>query len=197
MDVYGTFQALVLTLKQEHMAELVGVRRRDDSKTILYVKALKKWKKEMVKLISTIQNTGKYCSSTAGRVRSVFDNCGEADEIEGVIEDVNEVTIAVSLALFRGISSSFCMQKSTWKGGLRLPIKDKKKIEESSIEELEQVIGTESCLWGLSKKRDEEVKMVVKKMYEMENCLCGIECGADKLFRSLINSRVSMLNVLT
>lgn len=189
VDVYGIFQTLVLTLKQEHMAAQMAVRRKDDSKTALYVKALKKMSKEMVSLMSTLQTMGKSWDLEQKSL-SMFDN-GDA-EIEQIIMDVNEVTIMVSSALFGGISASFSMQKSTWKG-LRLPKKQVKMDE--NILELEQV-GAES-LWGLSKKGDENMKTLVKKMHEMEDCLCGIECGAEKLFRSLINSRVSMLNVLT
>lgn len=189
VDVYGIFQTLVLTLKQEHMAAQMAVRRRDDSKTALYVKALKKMSKEMISLMSTLQTMGKSWDLEQKSL-SMFDN-GDP-EIEQIIMDVNEVTIMVSSALFGGISASFPLQKSTWKG-LRLP---KKQIKmEENIQELEQV-GVES-LWGLSKKGDEKVQTLVKKMHEMEDCLCGIECGAEKLFRSLINSRVSMLNVLT
>ncbi|XP_017240553.2 uncharacterized protein LOC108213284 [Daucus carota subsp. sativus] len=189
VDVYGIFQALVLTLRQEHMAAQMAVRRRDDSKNALYVKALKKMSKEMCGLMSSLQTMGKSWNLEQ-RTLSMFDN-GDA-EIEQIIMDVNQVTIMVSAALFSGISASFSSQQTTWKG-LRLP-KKQVKMEEN-IQELEQV-GAESS-WALSKKGDDKVKTLVKKMHEMEDCLCGIECGAEKLFRSLINSRVSMLNVLT
>lgn len=183
VDVYGIFQTLVLALKQDHSAAQVAIRRRDDSNTALYLKALKKLARETGKLISTV---GKLS------IPSVSPSDADA-ELAGVISDVNEVTIMVSTALFRGISLSFGLRKLAWKG-----LKLSRKVsadEEEGIKEFKEV-GIEN----LKKKviTDEEVKkMVLKRMYEMEDCIVGIECGSERVFRSLINTRVSLLNLLT
>ncbi|KAK1388609.1 DUF241 domain-containing protein [Heracleum sosnowskyi] len=141
VDVYGIFQTLVLTLKHEHVAAQIAVRRRDDSKAALYIKSLKKMSKEMASLMSTLEDVGK--SWVSEPTFSLMFESGDA-EIEQIIKDVNEVTMMVSSALFGGISSSFLAKKTTWRG-LRLP-KKQVKMEES-IQELEQ-IGVES-LWCL------------------------------------------------
>ncbi|XP_059638205.1 uncharacterized protein LOC132280097 [Cornus florida] len=184
IDVYGMFQTLIMTLQQEQMAAQVATRRRDDSKIALYVKAMKKMAKEMSKLMSTVRSIGR-CP-----VPVPIDDT----ELGEVIRDVNEVTVLVSVTVFNGISSSFTSQKSSWMG-LKLAKRAKKVKVEEGIEEFQQV-GVDS-LWGLRKKGDEEVRMVLKKMHELEDCICGIESGSEKVFRSLINTRVSLLNVLT
>ena len=51
--------------------------------------------------------------------------------------------------------------------------------------------------WGLRKKADEEVRMVLKRMQDLERCIADVESGSEKAFRSLINTRVSLLNTLT
>ncbi|KAK7828088.1 hypothetical protein CFP56_030507 [Quercus suber] len=40
VDVYGIFQTLFLGLKDEHLAAQVALRKRDETKVVLYVKAL-------------------------------------------------------------------------------------------------------------------------------------------------------------
>lgn len=68
------------------------------------------------------------------------------------------------------------------------------KMDEA-IEEFEQ-LNMEN-LWGLKKKGDEEVKMVSKKLRQLEDCIVEIEGCGERTFRSLMNTRVSLLNVLT
>lgn len=61
---------------------------------------------------------------------------------------------------------------------------------------LNRLIGVKSLL-GLRKKGDEEVKMTLKKMRELEASIEGIETCTERVFRSLINARVALLNTLT
>ncbi|XP_050231657.1 uncharacterized protein LOC126680559 [Mercurialis annua] len=189
VDVYGTFQTSVLSLKEDQFAAQVAVRKRNDSKIALYVKSRKKMAKEMSKLANTIRDISP--SFVPG-----LDSLSVNDtELVGVIGDVIEVTLSVSAALFNGISTSFSSRKlSSWTG-LRLLIRAKKVKILEGIQEFEEV-GVEN-LWGLRKKGDEEVRMVLKRMGDLELCINGIESGGEKVFRSLINTKVALLNSLT
>ncbi|CBI18873.3 unnamed protein product, partial [Vitis vinifera] len=68
------------------------------------------------------------------------------------------------------------------------------KVEEC-IQEFQQV-GID-IFWGLKKKGNEEVRIDLKRMQALENCIRGIELCSERVFRSLINTRVSLLNILT
>ncbi|KAI8549036.1 hypothetical protein RHMOL_Rhmol07G0320200 [Rhododendron molle] len=184
VDVYGIFQTLVFTLKQEHSATQVAIRRKDESKIEMYAKAMRKMEKEMTNLVSTVP-------CTAGSSSNSFTGNVDAELVE-VILDVKEVTVLVSTALFSGVSLSFVSKKPSWIG-LRL---GRKGRVEKGIQEFKQV-GAECCLWGLRKKGDEELRRVLKRMNELEDCVVKIEIGSERVFRSLINTRVSLLNVLT
>ncbi|KAK3004417.1 hypothetical protein RJ639_020139 [Escallonia herrerae] len=186
VDVYGIFQSLVLTLRQDHLAAQVSVRRRDDSKAAAYAKALRKFAYEMDKLVSAL---GK-CSAPVG-----FEPACDGDaELAEITRDVNEVTAMVSATLLCGISSSFTLQKSSWMG---MRLSRKASLDhDKGVKEFQQV-GALGRFWELRKKGDEEVKMVLQRMAEMEGCIGEIECGSEKVFRSLMNTRVSLLNVLT
>ncbi|KAJ7005670.1 hypothetical protein D5086_004087 [Populus alba] len=188
VDVYGIFQTLVLAVKDDQVAAQVAIRKKDDSKIALYLKSRKKMAKEMAKLVSTVRCIARSPFPGLGSGPSVGD-----DELIRVIIDVIEVNVLVSFALFNGMSTlSFASRKSSWIRVLRLP--KKVKIDEG-IQEFQQ-IGVES-LWGLGKKEDEEVRMVLKRMQELEGCIGDVGTGGERVFRSLINTRVSLLNSLT
>ncbi|KAB1203578.1 hypothetical protein CJ030_MR8G015401 [Morella rubra] len=186
VDVYGIFQTSVLGLREVHSAAQVATRKRDESKVVTYVKARKQMAKEMGKLVSSIRCVGVPTISDAVAVDEI--------ELVGVIGDVIEATVLVSVALFNGISASFASRKSS-RMGLGLSKKAKKVKVEESILEFQQV-GLQS-LWGLRKKSDEEVKMALKKMQDFERCIGDIENGSGRVFRGLISARVSLLNALT
>ncbi|CAK9180352.1 unnamed protein product [Ilex paraguariensis] len=193
VDVYGVFQSLVLTLKQEHLAAQVALRRKDHSKVALYVKAIKKIAKATSKLMTTVRSYvgGRFFISESVSLTDVD------AELAEVLGNVNEVTVLVSSTLFNVISLWFASQKPSLIGLRFLKRRGKKVQKEEGIGEFQQVGLMESLWGGLRKKGEKEVKMVLKRMHELEDCICEIENGSERVFRSLIHSRVSLLNVLT
>ncbi|XP_047309070.1 uncharacterized protein LOC124912481 [Impatiens glandulifera] len=173
LDVYGTFQTLLLSLKQQLSSTQVAIRSKN-IKFEDYIKTLKKLAKKISGLSSTIRLAGA-------------DNQSGDTELGEVIRDVKEVTITVSIALFSGVSKPFLPEKKGWRFGLRL----NKRVKIDHHQEI--------CLMGLLRKKGEElqVKMVLKRMHELENWIDEIESFSEKIYRSLINTRVSLLNVLT
>ncbi|XWS20868.1 hypothetical protein CRYUN_Cryun30bG0006000 [Craigia yunnanensis] len=187
-DVYGIFQTSFLALKEEQLAARMALRRKDESKIAMYLKGRKKMAKEIAKLVSSIRCIGRYSFPVSALV-SIADT-----ELVGVISDVIEVTVSVSLALFNGISLSFTSRKSSWMGLTLSKKANNVKIEES-IKEFQQI--GEANMWGFRKKGDEEVRMVLKRMQDLERCIADVESGSEKAFRSFINTMVSLLNTLT
>ncbi|CAN4123073.1 unnamed protein product [Withania somnifera] len=188
VDVYGIFQTLILTFKEEHLAAQVAVRRKDESKIASYTKALRKMAKEMNKLAANVQCMGKY--SVPQQIVPAPD--GDTEPAE-VMKDIIEVTQLVSTALFNGLAVSIASPKPScsWIG---LGKKTKKVKEDEGIVEFVEM-GLENLL--RKNKGDEDLKIVSKKMHELEDCICEIENFREKVFRSLINAKVSLLNVFT
>lgn len=181
-----------MDLKEEQLAAQVAIRRRDESKIASYMKTRKNMDKEMAKLVSVVRCIGR--SSVPVSVSVPVSDDDDA-ELAGILRDVNEVTVSVSISLFNGISSSSSKTCKSWMGW-RLSRRTKMMKKEKGIRELEEVIGVES-LWGLRKQGDEEVRMALRRMQALEECIGGIESGSERVFRSLINTRVSLLNILT
>ncbi|KAJ1427383.1 hypothetical protein SESBI_09633 [Sesbania bispinosa] len=201
VDAYGTFQTSILALKEEHSSAQMAIRKRDESKLVVYVKAKKKTAKEMEKLVSGIRCvTQQHHQQGTLQVpvsSSTLLSVSDAAELGRVIADVMSVTVSVSVALFNGIAMSFVSRRVSWTQMVKLSRKGRRvNKEHEGIEELQQKDGVES-IGNLKKKGDEEVRSVLKRMRDLEECICGIESVTEKVFRALINSRVLLLNTLT
>lgn len=187
VDVFGIFQTFVLALKQELSGAHVAVRRKDDSKLAVHVKSQKKIAKEMAKLISAVRSIECPTITINGH--------DEADEIPCVIRDVHELTGVVSAAVFDGVMRSLgsARRRSTSWGGFGFSRKGKGDVEEGT--------GDVESMWGLMRKSAVEEKkqaaLLMKKMKELDECVSGMEDGSERVFRSLICTRVSLLNILT
>lgn len=187
VDVYGIFQSSILALKEEHSTAQMAIRKRDDSKVILYVKAKKTMAREMEKLASEIRGvTNNY------GVTTTLVPLGDA-ELAGVIVDVVRVTSCVSAALFSGIASSLASRKLSWGQLVKLSRKRKsERREQEGIKELRVEIFN-----SLKRKGEEDVRSALKRMRDLEGSIGLIESVSDRVFRALINSQVALLNTLT
>ncbi|XP_051139591.1 uncharacterized protein LOC127257250 [Andrographis paniculata] len=182
VDVYGTFQTLFIKLKEEFSAAQIAVRRKDNSIAVAHSKNLTKISKEIGKLSSNLLSIGKLTVASAG---ASFDD--EVELIE-VVNDVLKVTVSVSGALFNGLSNSPAFRRPSPIG---LSFTKTVKIE-AGIREFQQI-----NLENLRKKTEEEIKITSKQMHRTEDHMVEIEGCAERAYRSLINARVSLLNVLT
>ncbi|XP_010428676.1 PREDICTED: uncharacterized protein LOC104713289 [Camelina sativa] len=192
VDAYGIFRTSILCLREHQSAAQVALRKKDDEKIASYLKSRRSLARDIAKLTSSIREPKtkhqQYC-----HVDSVNGTYGDA-ELASVISDVIEVTVLVSVALFNGVYFSLRPTKPSPFIGFLKRSEKKEKLDEG-IEELKQV--EEKSLVCLHKKKNEEVKSLMKKMMELENSIREIECESEKVFRGLISTRVSLLNALT
>ncbi|MCL7040589.1 hypothetical protein MKW94_015999 [Papaver nudicaule] len=203
VDVFGIFRASLVALKEEQLSAQVAIRRRRDyePKISSYAKARRNMEKEMEKLVSIVRSIGR-CSfpPPVGCASLLASSTSTQNEIElaGILKDVNEVTVLVSMCVFNGISKSSMGGKykawaslSLWKNNNKeMMNKDFQGIREFEEVEIEK-------LMRLKKQGEEEVKRVLIKMKNLENSIEGIEKESEKMFRSLLNTRVSLLNICT
>lgn len=175
------FQTLVLRVKEEYSSTQIAVRRREEAKVVSHCKNLRKISKEIGKLVLVVPLTRK---SQPEVVSSSFD---EEGELIDVVNDVVKVTVLVSNALFGGMAGSLAFRRTTTFMGFGK--KTKSLVVEGSIREFQEI--------NLEGLKSEDLKMLPKKMHGVEDCMVEIEICGEKVFRSLINTRVALLNVLT
>ncbi|XP_058090720.1 uncharacterized protein LOC131237086 [Magnolia sinica] len=180
VDVYGIIRAALVSLKEEQLAAQVAIRRRDDSKISSFIKAQKKIQREMSKIVSVVRDIGRSDATIT---------VSDADaELVVFVREVKAATVAVSVSVLCGVS----WPSKSWKPlGSWVGLKRKAKMEDWMVREFEEA-GAEN----LGRWREDE-KRALRRLEVLEECIVGIEKESERVFRSLINARVSLLNVLT
>ncbi|XP_022946887.1 uncharacterized protein LOC111450828 [Cucurbita moschata] len=101
------------------------------------------------------------------------------EELAVAIKGVMEVTGMVSVVMFEGIGTSLGWRRNRW-------MRKGKKVENGILEFME-----------VSNNGDNEVKVRMEKMKDLEEWIESIENVTEKLLRTLMNTRVSILNALS
>ncbi|KAL0557382.1 hypothetical protein IC582_005919 [Cucumis melo] len=170
IDAYGIFQNLILGFLEEHVAAQVGMRRKEETKVELYKKAKKRMAKE----------TGELGSVVRAGVTVVGEVEVEEEELTAAVKDVMEVTGMVSVAVFEGIGMSLGWRRRN-RNWMRKGTKV--KLENGIMEFMEM---------GVKKSEEDEVRMK-----DLEEWIRSIQDGTQNFFRTLMNTRVSILNALS
>ncbi|PIA46926.1 hypothetical protein AQUCO_01500449v1 [Aquilegia coerulea] len=189
IDVFGLFRATLVTFKEEQSLAQVALRRRDELKIVSYVKNRKKIDKELKKLVSNVKLIGK-CSVISHESLSSYNDDAE---LVGILQDLNEVTVSFIVSMLNAISASSSMTSCI--GSKMLMKKNKQSKSEQRIQEIEEIQMED--LRSLRKEGDKEVRNILKKLEVLENCVVEIESESGKMFGSLMNTRVSLLNIVT
>ncbi|KZV35613.1 hypothetical protein F511_31745 [Dorcoceras hygrometricum] len=178
-DVYGRFQALLLRLKEECSAAEMAFRRGYRSDVDSRFKNLHRVGVQIGRLVSDLNHHRVLGESSAA---PLDDESG----LVGTIYDVLQVTSLISASVFGGISASFGIRKRSFMG-----LWFRRWTQDSKMEEM----GLEN-LWVL-RKNVEQGRSLSKKLHELEIFIVEIESCVERAFRSMINTRVSLLNLLT
>ncbi|KAK4752677.1 hypothetical protein SAY87_021475 [Trapa incisa] len=193
---YDIFRTSVMTLKEEQAAAQVAVRKRDQRGVASYLRLMRRTSRDMRRLASTVRPIEKNYGADTQRP-----TVGPDAELVGAILDGVEVTVKVSVALFGGISASLTPRTAASSSWMRFKVKRENKplggaVYESFDEIREVNAEIERLLRGLRKMKDEEVRTAMRRMQELDGCIGGIERESERVFRSLISTRVSLLNTL-
>ncbi|KAF0902166.1 hypothetical protein E2562_014414 [Oryza meyeriana var. granulata] len=172
-DAHGSFQETVVALKQDVAEALAAIRRRDGVRLASAVRSQRKAGKELARLSAAAREGAR--PSRLG-----FGGSAAEVEVTGLLMESAAVTAAASATLFNTVASmsasasaAACSCRKT--AALVCLIK---KTSATSEEEKETVALTE-------------------RLEELEECIDELENGSDKVFRSLVQTRVALLNIHT
>ncbi|KAJ1692573.1 hypothetical protein LUZ63_009271 [Rhynchospora breviuscula] len=172
-DIYSSFVSTIATLKQ-HQAEIQSALRRADK--ICLVSALKSQRfveKEIAQLTYSLKNISK------SRPLALASNASEA-EITGIMAEAVSTTAVASMELFSGVVAILSAAASSTKTSSMTWLFRKLALNSSSN----------------SRVSDEEFG-VAEKFEQLEVYVGNVESCSERVFRRLINLRVSLLNIST
>jgi hypothetical protein len=169
-DAHGSFQEAVVELKRDVAEALAAARRRDGARLASALRSQRKAAKDLARLAACAASGG-------GRPSRLGLGLGGAAEVEvaGLLAEAAAATAAASAALFGAVaamsaSASACSCKRT---------------------------AALVCLTKKVPEEEKETAALVERLEELEECIDGLEAGSDKVFRSLVQTRVALLNIHT
>ncbi|THU44264.1 hypothetical protein C4D60_Mb02t05570 [Musa balbisiana] len=177
LDAQGSFRSAVLALGQHHAEACTAVRRRDPVRLASAARSLRRAEKELVLLASAIKDLTRCPPFTPG----LWADAAEA-EVAGIVTEAVAATAAAMSAVYLGIAA----------------------VSSAAASAAAAAASTSKdswMVWALrrpspSKKREaEEAEMGA--MEKLEERMEGLEEGSERVYRSLVNIRVALLNALT
>jgi phage-related protein len=152
------------------------VAERDSARLASALRSQRKAGKDLARLAASAARDGAAAGSSSRPSRLGLGSAAEV-EVAGLLAEAAAATAAASAALFGTVaamsasaSAAACSCKRT------------------------------AALMCLTKKVSEEEKetvALVERLEELEECIDGLEAGSDKVFRSLVQTRVALLNIHT
>ncbi|KAM0916422.1 hypothetical protein ACQ4PT_010204 [Festuca glaucescens] len=184
-DAHGCFQESVVALKQDVAEALTAVRRRDGARLASAVRAQRRAGKELARLAAAARE----CAVRPSRLGFMGgQGCAAEAEVSGLLMESAAATASASAALFgtvaamsasvASVAAESCSCKRT--AALVCLVKTKKKSRSGDQVEEEETMGA-----------------VAERLEELEECIEELEAGSEKVFRSLVQTRVALLNIHT
>ncbi|CAL9136565.1 unnamed protein product [Musa acuminata var. zebrina] len=176
LDAQGSFRSAVLALGQHHAEACTAVRRHDPVRLASAARSLRRAEKELVLLATAIKDLTRCPPFTPG----LWADAAEA-EVAGIVTEAVAATATAMSAVYLGIAAVSSAAASA--AAAASTSKDSWMV------------------WALrkpspSKKREaEEAEMGA--MEKLEERMEGLEEGSERVYRSLVNIRVALLNALT
>ncbi|KAH7833334.1 hypothetical protein Vadar_005231 [Vaccinium darrowii] len=172
-------QGLLLTLR----------RRRDGNELGGYLNSRKTVKKEIQRSLKNLK------SLKSKQTISEMHKDHETVAIATLLKDVEVATLAMFESLFSYMSGTKVKSR---RSGFSLVL-SKPKDEETNTNEFEKVDGALNALKGHKTSRFDgtmQMEEVQNQLQKMELSIQDLEQGLECLFRRLIRTRVSLLNIL-
>jgi hypothetical protein len=170
-DAHGSFQEAVVDLKRDVAEALAAIRRRDGARLASALRSQRRAGKEMARL--AVAAKGGACA----RPSRLGGGSAAEVEVAGLLGEAAAATASASAALFSTVaamsasaSAAACSCKRT---------------------------AALMCLIKKVPEEEKETMALMEGLEELEECIDDLESGSEKVFRSLVQTRVALLNVHT
>ncbi|XP_039845649.1 uncharacterized protein LOC120705265 [Panicum virgatum] len=176
-DAHGAFQAAVLDLRRYAADAQAALRRRDHPRLASALRAQRHAEKDLARLASSVRAAAKFpqLAGTAATVAEV--------EVSGVLIEAVAAVASASAAVFSAVSSAATAAVAS---------SSSKKPAATTLISL--VTRTKAA--AASSDEDKEMA-ALDRLEDLDECIAKMEAGSDKVFRSILQTRVALLNIQT
>lgn len=201
LDICGITRDMMLQIKENVEAFHSAVRRRKgDSSIEKSVAEYKFFTKKMKKNVKTLITELKHMETRFGSTSLL----NLDDQMASVIRVIRE-TILMNVSIFQSLLAFLVMPKEAtkwfvvarWmhKGSLVENIEDNDNSE--IVNELKSVESVLNCVLSEGGRVNEKMKVVHARLEALEMAIESLENGLQIVFRRLIKTRASLLNIIS
>ncbi|KAL6603333.1 hypothetical protein ACP70R_043694 [Stipagrostis hirtigluma subsp. patula] len=176
-DAHGAFQEALLDLRRHAAEAHAALRRRDQTRLASAVRAQRHAEKDLARLASSVRAAAKLPHLATGSTANAA-----VVEVSAVLAEAVAAVATASAAVFSAVealssAATAAAASSSKKPATLISLVKKSKANASSDEEKEMA--------------------ALDKLEELEECIAEMEAGSDKVFRSILHTRVALLNIHT
>ncbi|KAM6558535.1 hypothetical protein CsatA_027774 [Cannabis sativa] len=196
LDLCNTAKDALLQMK-ESTQELQSAMRRKHGGEISLSSELKKFfcsRKMMKKALSkAMENKSKFSTSSLKKEE-------QTAEIVSILREVELITFSVFESMVSFVSESKSSKANSW--SLVSKVMKSRRVACEGVIECNEFASADGALASLIsnkiKKTDNKVEEinVQNELQSVESCIQDLEQGVESLYRRLIKTRVSLLNIL-
>ncbi|CAN6181593.1 unnamed protein product [Urochloa humidicola] len=177
-DAHGAFQEALLDLKRHAADARAALRRRDAARLASAARAQRQAEKDLARLASSVRAAAKFphlAGSAAATVAEV--------EVSGVLAEAVAAIASTSAAVFSAVESISSAATTA------IASSSKKTATLMSL-------VTRNSKAAATSDEDKEIA-ALDKLEDLDECITSMEAGSDKVFRSILQTRVALLNIHT
>ncbi|XP_073111319.1 uncharacterized protein [Elaeis guineensis] len=189
-DTHGSFRAALTELKSYQADAQVALRRNDEPRFASAVRAQRRAEKEFIRLAAGIHDVGRW-PAIAEEEEEEEDS--EGVDMAGIMRKVTVAAVAASAAVMVGVAatSGVATEAAAARGTGR---------QTWGAAVLRWTARAKAMMRGREKEREKAAAWrgaALAKLEKLEECIEALESSSERVFRTLVNTRVSLLNILT
>lgn len=172
-DAYASLRSAVVTLKDRQSATQSAIRRNDETRIASCARDQRRAEKELARIAAAVRVAGRWSPAVAD---------AEEAELAWAMKAASAAMAAASAAAIGGVAG----------------------VSAGAVGGVSRWVKGSLCMVGpmvMGKRREEgEIKWkeaALEKLAALEECIGEVEKMSERLFRSSVNIRVFLLNILT
>jgi hypothetical protein len=182
-DAHGAFRETLVDLRRHAAEAQAALRRCDAARLASAVRAQRHAEKDLARLASSVRAAARLpllpVAPAATTVAEV--------EVSGVLAEALAAAASASAAVFSALEAVSSAATTA-----AASASSKKPAATATLMSL----VTRSSKAAVASDEDRELA-ALEKMEQLDECIAEMEAGSDKVFRSILHTRVALLNIRT
>uniref|UniRef100_A0ACD5ZHI7 Uncharacterized protein n=1 Tax=Avena sativa TaxID=4498 RepID=A0ACD5ZHI7_AVESA len=170
-DAHGAFQETVVEISAHACEAQAALRRSDDNRLASAVRSLRRADKDLARLAVSVRAAAKLPTPSASS------SAAEEVEVSGALVEAVAAAACASAAVFSAVQAVSEAATSA--------LASRKTVTSSFLSLVKS---------GKAAASDEDR---LERLENVEACVAEMESGSDRVFRSILHTRVALLNIQT